>query len=877
MVRAYQSDLNLYRKKPDFLLRLPSSGPLEEFYYRKAEEAKGLAPGEKQELNAGANTIWEILSQLDQTGKALETYVRLKDYQGDKLKQSDVLIAKLQSLFRQFRSEKLVFYKKIQRIYIRYQPNLPTDPYLNAAKEMERVLTIQQQLLDSLPYYLDEEGRFNWPVAQVQQSMVSDEKMLPDFGKGMGKISYPASDLIPSFKSAIQAIQDVKRHAVDDHNFAAQQSARHGNEVYLSLMNYYNNDLLATHKSFVSYSQSARQLLNYPAFSPVFAIAPRITPMQAASTTPPFQDKPIVNFSTKRVSSPASAEMLRTLNAYVDFINESLRQMHLIQILLRNYQQSAEYYRDPARGQRRAGLTYGHDDFKVPLSAYQLLKTAGPSVPQTYRAPLSDQAEVLLNMLREMDGLSTELGAYTTQKQYLQDKLLRSDAILDRYAYLFDLFDRKKEQLYNDIRRIHESYPNANPSGSWNVAGNALIKTLDGDKEIMFGIKSFLREETRSLPLTGKLEADARQLVADEYQNMKGLQRYGRSNGLCPYTPYEDLAANSTRFAEKAQKIRSMTSGSTTHPYESFYYFYNNELVYPYNKFVELANSGLLKAVNQPDMFVFRRQLPVKFPDPPKGKPEKEHIENEFIQRPNTEHRNTADLPAKKSDKPVQTEAGNATRLERDTVYVERVRVDTVYLDRTKTEHQVSRSLNGFAANNMVLLLDVSASMDSPLKMPLLKRSIKSLLTLLRAEDQISIVVYSGKARVVLKPTSGSKATEIARMIDLLQSSGDTDGNEGIKLAYKVANKQYLRGGNNRIVLATDGEFPVSDEVLQMIDQNARQDVNLTVFTFGRNQISGKKLRKLSELGQGTYAHVTEESADLQLILEAQAKKQVEK
>jgi Ca-activated chloride channel family protein len=161
--------------------------------------------------------------------------------------------------------------------------------------------------------------------------------------------------------------------------------------------------------------------------------------------------------------------------------------------------------------------------------------------------------------------------------------------------------------------------------------------------------------------------------------------------------------------------------------------------------------------------------------------------------------------------------------------------------------------------------------------MPLLKRSIKSLLTLLRPEDQISIVLYSGKARVVLKPTSGSKAAEIARMIDLLQSDGDTDGNEGLKLAYKTANKQYIRGGNNRIVLATDGEFPVSEEVVQMIGLNARQDVYLSVFTFGRNPHFGQKLRKLSQSGQGTYAHVTAETADIQLILEAQAKKQPSK
>lgn len=297
-------------------------------------------------------------------------------------------------------------------------------------------------------------------------------------------------------------------------------------------------------------------------------------------------------------------------------------------------------------------------------------------------------------------------------------------------------------------------------------------------------------------------------------------------------------------------------------------YFYNNELVYQYNTFSELAKVGVLKAVNQPDVFTFRRLSPV----PIKSEPPT----NKLVVSPKPVDVNAGDANlAGQAAKPMPT-GTERTILQHDTVYVERASVDTVYLERPG-EREVTRSLTGFAANNMVLLLDVSGSMDSPVKLPLLKKSIKSLLTLLRPEDQIAIVVYSGKARVVLKPTSGAKAAEIARVIDELQSTGDTDGNEGLRLAYKVANRHYIRAGNNRIVLATDSEFPVSDEVRQLIGESARQDVYLTVFTFGRNPLTGQNLKKLSELGRGTYAHVTPENADLQLILEAQAKKSLAK
>jgi Ca-activated chloride channel homolog len=872
MIRSIETDVNAYRKKPDVPLRLPSSGPIEEYYFKTTIAGNGVNTSEKQQLMSGAKDIWQLLVQVDQTCKELETYIRLKSYQSDNLKQYDIYLSALQSLYIKFSKEKYGFYRQIQKIYDRYQPYSASNPYLSTQREMEQVILGQQQLLDSLPYYLAEDSKAEWPVERIQRSMLADEKLLAGFGGAKTKIAYPASDVIASFKSAIQSIQGVKRQALDDHNFVAKQSTRHGNEVYLSLLNYFNNDLLANYQSFVSYSQSATRLLSYPTFSPVFMREPQPVASQTNKKTSPFQEKTIPEFNIKRASAPAASVTIQVLNDYVGFINESLRQMHLLQMLVRNYQSSAEYYRSPSRTSNRANLSYSHADFKVPASAYQLLVSANVAIPQSYRGAVAAQAETLFNILQEMDGLSIELMSYTDEKQYLTDHLRRSDAILDRYLYLFQTFDQKKERLYTDIRRIHESYPNTNPTSSWYLAGNALLKTLDENHDVLFSVKKYLKGEISQVDNTTRMEEGAKQLIKDEYQNLKGLQRLGRSNGLCPYSPYEDIAENTAGFATMAQNVKITTSSNVRHPYESFYYFYNNQLVYQYNKFVELANAGLLKTINQPDVFAFRKLTPVPQSNP--VDPNRQTVKNQTAEIPksvNTDPQNStaSNRPAKKVSEKVPT-AG----IRHDTVYVERVRVDTVYVNQGGLREETVRSLDGFAANNMILLLDVSSSMDSPFKLPLLKRSIKSLLTLLRPEDQISIVVYSGKARVVLKPTSGAKAVEIGRMIDLLQSNGDTDGNEGLRLAYNLANKNYIRSGNNRIVLATDGEFPVSDEVQQMIGSNARQDINLSVFTFGKYQHTGQKLKKLSQLGKGTYAHVTAESADLQLILEAQAKKQ---
>lgn len=880
MLQDYQEDVSRYRKKADYGLRLPSSGPLEEYHFKKALSGEAMEAGKRKQLNAGLENVWNTLNRLDETCKALETYVRLKDYERDDLKKSDALVAEILGLFERYAHDKNALYMQIRQIYKGIPDGPATDPYRVTEKAMGEVIAAQQRLLEALPYYLDPQTKAEWPVALVRQSILDDEKALATLGNTASQLQYPASDMVGSFKSALMAMQDIKRRALDDHNFAAQQSAAHGNAVYLSLVEQFNHDMLEFYKAFVGYSKPGHLLLNYPFFSPVVKMGGTEDEKVAAQDTPPFQDKSFPPLHVKKAAAPASAALTKTLNQYVDWINQSLRQMHLLQMIVRNYQSSAEYFRDPAKASKRANLSYSHEDFKLPASEYALLLNASTAIPEPYRKAVTGQAEVIMNVLQEMDRLSIGLIRYTSGKQYLQDQLKHSDAILDRYVVLFDILDQKKEQLYSDIRHIHESYPNATPASSWYMAGNAMLKTMDNAHHAMFGVRDFFRGQATQMPETAALESDSRQLIADEYKNMKGLQRYGRSNGLCPYTPYEDLGANAGRFAEKVKNYKPAPPGYAAHPYESFYYFYNNELVYQYNNFIELSQAGLLKTINQPDVFAFRRiQTQKSSVSPENGewpkpveKPAEKRIEA-IAEANQAETPAAPQSPARRDARPLTNEGAPVAQAKRDTVYVERVRVDTVFIDRNTQLQNVTRSLDGFAPNNMVLLLDVSSSMNSPYKLPLLKRSIKSLLTLVRPEDLISIVLYSGKARVVLKPTSGAKAAEISRMIDLLQSDGDTDGNEGIKLAYKTANKQYIRAGNNRIVLATDGEFPVSNEVMDMIRQNARQDVYLSVFTFGRNEHTGQKLKKLSEIGMGSYAHVTEATADLQLILEAQAKK----
>jgi Ca-activated chloride channel homolog len=162
--------------------------------------------------------------------------------------------------------------------------------------------------------------------------------------------------------------------------------------------------------------------------------------------------------------------------------------------------------------------------------------------------------------------------------------------------------------------------------------------------------------------------------------------------------------------------------------------------------------------------------------------------------------------------------------------------------------------------SNLVFLLDVSGSMDAPNKLPLLKQSVCLLVQQLSAQDQVSIVVYAGNAGLVLPPTSGDQKQKIMAAIDQIEAGGSTAGGEGIELAYKQAQTAFLKGGNNRVILATDGDFnvgPSSDgELVRMIEQKRDRGIFLTVLGFGTGNYKDSKMEQLADKGNGNYAYI---------------------
>ncbi|MFH1761290.1 MAG: VWA domain-containing protein [bacterium] len=161
---------------------------------------------------------------------------------------------------------------------------------------------------------------------------------------------------------------------------------------------------------------------------------------------------------------------------------------------------------------------------------------------------------------------------------------------------------------------------------------------------------------------------------------------------------------------------------------------------------------------------------------------------------------------------------------------------------------------------NLVFLLDVSGSMNTPDKLPLLKMALKMLIKKLRKQDRVAIVVYAGAAGEVLPATAGDKKERIISTLENLSAGGSTAGGAGIELAYKIAKQNFMEKGNNRVILATDGDFNVgasSDgDLIRMIEEKSKDNIFLTVLGLGSGNYKDSKMEKLAGHGNGNYAYI---------------------
>lgn len=171
--------------------------------------------------------------------------------------------------------------------------------------------------------------------------------------------------------------------------------------------------------------------------------------------------------------------------------------------------------------------------------------------------------------------------------------------------------------------------------------------------------------------------------------------------------------------------------------------------------------------------------------------------------------------------------------------------------------------MDNLPPSNLVFLLDVSGSMNAPDKLPLLKQGMKTLVRQLSPRDRVAIVVYAGASGVVLESTPASDSRRILSAFDSLTAGGSTNGGQGIKLAYNVARQNFLREGNNRVILATDGDFNVGltgdNELVSLVERERQSGIFLSVLGFGSGNLNDSMMEKLADKGNGNYSYIDNE------------------
>lgn len=869
MVKSFQDfyqSLNSAKKdKRRTWLSYKCPSQLDAYYYEQAQDKSGSIG---TQLKTQSEKFRKALETVDEKCKAIEVYVRLKDYEKDNLEGGFKLISDIQPLVLDFRKVKEEYESKIQEIYQKSKTLSPNPAYVQCEKNMRTILEKDKKLINSLTCNFNEDIHTGWAKEEIQKNINEIDILLEEIQKNTPKISYPASSYYSSFVSCALDFQKNKKYTIDQYNFEAQQSDKHANDAYWSYINYYDGCIASFFNLFVDFTEAGNLFpLKVTNIAPTFEIKNQSVIVDSKAKF--FQDIPYQAFEVKTQNSAISPALNNSLNKYIDFINEGIRLCNNLLRSLANQDVTLTNFDD------KKTFYYYNKDLQLPQTLFQETLLANRNLPENTKKSISSQAEVLFSILKEMSELNQEVYLFASKKTFQAQGFKRLEEIRDRYKILYETFDKYKERLFLDLKKIFDSYKFADAQNSWTKSYLVISEVVQDDKDLLLIAKKYFKgEESNPIFNTDKLNTSMRSLIANEFTNMKGIERIGRNHGLCPYNPYEDVGTYSQQFMEYPKRLNNSK-------YEDFTYKYNS-IVYEKNRFVDLAKIPLLKEPLEMDLFLLkepykretRTQTQVQNTQPTITKTEdKPQTKTEKVETKGVEAESTKVIAKKEKIDTVKVEVIKKETVIvketviRDTVYIR----DTIYLEKPPPVTKDFYTLEGYAPNNLVLLLDVSSSMNAPDRLPLLQTSAKKLVSLFREEDEIAIVVYSGTAQVILPSTSGKEKAKIIKAIESLEPRGKTDANAGLTLAYKVANQKFKYAGNNKIILASDGEFGLRPVVMDLIGQNANAGISLTIFKFGEKPTPS--LKQISDKGKGNLVSITSQNAEAFMINEAKKKK----
>lgn len=568
------------------------------------------------------------------------------------------------------------------------------------------------------------------------------------------------------------------------------------------------------------------------------------------------------------------AETQAYINQYITYTNMNIHALRLYQRKFEQFNTTLNQYYGEAPFERDTRVAYEAKKGKslkfevpnvlndpavfdvLPENLYKQIQSATPSHIQPERLiVIKSRLKDVHDIATEIYNISNMMQEYCLNGSYLDDVGMEVPyQMLSRVAILFHDFSEAKDLLNYELKGVENTFFPPNQNNSYVRSANKLLTFILYARNTLIALKKDDKDMVKEqIPLMETALADL--------QENGALYLYGINNPAAV-----DQFEATKRKAEVFLKLihEYVEKPYIADPkYISFgneYYYYNQYflnnynrygagIVFEYNKFIDLSDSPILKMVEEPHWLKLTPQ-PDR-PDKPK-KPEPVVVE---------EPKNVIKMEAPEVSNPQPVVPVVDTPKVEVPVFVE------------PTPAPVPSEMEGIAPINFVFLLDVSGSMEAPYKLPILKRSFKYLLNVLRPEDKVSIVVYSGNARIALPATSCKEKNKIISVLDNLESSGKSDIFKGIKLAYKAAEQGFLPDGNNRIILATDGGIDISPELTALIHSKAIENIRLSLFYFDDKEYGGKagRLKVLPENGLGTYSFIRESNAEETLLKEAKS------
>ncbi|MBL6449653.1 VWA domain-containing protein [Fulvivirga sp. 29W222] len=827
-LKGFQHAVTLYKERQhEYNFRSYKSACIDfvdDFLLQKQKEkATQLTATERAILNHPYNAMLKVYGTIVEKCRELETYVNLQDYANDvDMAWAENKLQEIQKEYENFRTAKRKLDAAIDNTYRKYQPYNPGNIHHVAEQRMRDIMKLEADMMDLWAYNL----RPKIPINGIPNAAVIRNLNLIDSTFRWTAIPKVSLFYKKFVYHAFYGAQGNKRYWLDRNIYKNQLTDEHANSGYKAFLNDLNNGALPFFNRFCTYNDNFRGIA-LTGYCPSFVLPEE--PVKIELEPVRYDTLTLNPITPSPERSGISQETAYALNSYIEFVNHAVRVCNSIPHVMINYNHSVNNAFHAQRNPFQFHYTYPD----IPLSYYKSALFNSKYIPKTYRTTLNKQVTQIWQIFDELQQSLKQLELMTYEKSNTQHIYEFIYSRLRRVSHLIDQFNHQTDALYNNIKSIYESYPK-DMSAPWMTTGTDMTALMDESRAIITAMYSYIRDSSGVLPTTDRLNEKAREAFLNKHANLDGINasKYGTyPSKIEKY--YNEIIDGAKEIGELAR------TGFGANPYSdgkrgtSPSYTYK-EFVYKYNHLIQLYFDHL-----------------VEIPDAERPKSEffNPHIDFEPVSLLKHQKKMTfyTFIPPAGMDN-----QGEQPEVEQ---------VDELYV-----------SMEGYALNHLVLLLDVSSSMRNQNKLPLLKKSLKRLLSIMREEDKMSIVIYSENARAVLKGVS-CQNKKVIKELDKLSSEGTTNIKNGVELAYKIADKFHIEGGNNRIILATDGQFNIPESLYELISEKAENDIIMSVFYYGNKNVMPKKMAKMAEAGNGKFSHVTTENTDLILVKEAKAKR----